>query len=447
MDLRPSLEALQAVKWRRLLEAILPRNRFYARKFAAAGVDARAIGDLRGLSRLPLTTKDELLADHEAEPPYGSALTYDLASYTRMHQTSGSSGEPLAWLDTAESWSAIKRAWRVIYAAAGVGAGERIFFPFSFGPFLGFWAAFEGAQDLGLFCLSGGGLTSVARLRCLIEHRITAVACTPTYALRLAEVAQEEGIDLRAGAVRTLIVAGEPGGSIPECRRRIEEAWGARCVDHWGMTEVGPLAFEPLGRPGGLHLLETHCIAEAVDPETLAPLEGPGRGELVLTTLERSACPVVRYRTGDLVEWPGAAGAASGAAPASFDGVPWDPATGAPFLRLEGGILGRVDQMVTVRGNNVHPAAIEAIVRRFTEIVEYRAEVLRSPSGGRLRLVVEPKGALGAAEAAALAARLARAVQDQLFLRPEVETVPPATLPRFEFKSQRFVVISAGEKP
>src|SRR5262249_53616559 len=162
--------------------------------------------------------------------------------------------------------------------------------------------------------------------------------CTPTYALRLAEVAAEQKIDLRSSPVRAILVAGEPGGNIPATRKRIEEAWGGQVVDHWGMTELGPLAIEPEDRPGGLTVLESDCIVEIIDPATAATVAPGEEGELVVTTLVRTASPLIRYRTGDRVR---------AALPDSALRTPH-----SAFLHLAGGILGRTDEMVTIRGNN-----------------------------------------------------------------------------------------------
>ncbi|MBI4582553.1 MAG: AMP-binding protein [Planctomycetes bacterium] len=444
MIIRQYLKEVQSFKLRQLFQEIFPHNRFYAAKFAAAGLDPAAIRGVDDLPSLPFTRKEEIQQDQEAHPPYGTNLTYPLERYVRLHQTSGTSGQPICWLDTPESWDWLLRSWKIIFDAARIGKEDRFFIPFSFGPFVGFWAAFEGAVMRGNFCIPGGGLSSSARLRWILDHRITVIPCTPTYALRLAEAAEEEGLDLAASAVRKLIVAGEPGGSIPEVRRRLESAWGARCFDHWGMTEVGPLGFEPCDRPGGIHLIETDCIAEIVDPETGALREQGGRGELVITTLERWGTPLLRYRTGDLVDAvipapPEGGEKEEGAGP---DFRP-NPCTGFPWLRLEGGILGRVDQMVLVRGNNVYPGAIDAIVRQFPEVVEYRAEVFEAISGNRLHLKVEPKNG-AAVSAAELSQRIARAVQDRLFFRPEVTVVAAGSLPRFELKAKRFVRIKEG---
>lgn len=415
---RSALAKLQAERLRTLLREILPSNRFYARKFAEARLDPHAIQTPADLTRLPFTTKAELLADQAAHPPYGSVHTYPLARYCRLHQTSGTSGRPLRWLDTPESWSWLLDCWRTIFAIVGVAPGDRLFFPFSFGPFLGFWAAFEAAGRLGYWCLPGGGMSSSARLRFLLDHQATVVLCTPTYALRLGEVAHAEGIDLAAASVRLLIVAGEPGGSIGGTRSRIETAWGARVFDHSGMTEIGSLGIECPANPIGLHLLETECLAEVIDPHTGEPLAKGEVGELVLTNFGRWGSPLIRYRTGDLVR---------------VDPQPCP--CGLGFVRLAGGILGRSDDMIHLRGNNLYPSALEAVIRRFPEVAEYRVEVDQSAPLAVLRVEVEAAGE----DANGLAERVGRAIRDEFLFRAEVKAVPPGTLPRFEMKAHRVV--------
>ena len=179
---RAALEQIQSERLRGLLAEVAPCNPFYARKLTAAAIAPSSIQSLADLRRLPFTTKAELLEDQEAHPPYGTDLTFPLDLYNRFHQTSGTSGQPLRWLDTPASWSWLLDGWAIMYRIAGLRPGDRLFFPFSFGPFLGFWTAFEAAARIGYLCLPGGGMSSVARLRFLIENQATVVLCTPTYA-------------------------------------------------------------------------------------------------------------------------------------------------------------------------------------------------------------------------------------------------------------------------
>ena len=413
---RPDLLHLQRERFAALMAAILPGNPFYARKFAGLNV--------LDFAKLPFTTKAELLADQARYPQYGSNLTYPLTRYSRFHQTSGTSGQPLRWLDTVESWSWALDNWNVMYPLAGVQSGDRLFFPFSFGPFLGFWTAFEAAARRVYLCLPGGGMSSGARLRFLLDNQATVVLCTPTYALRLAEVAAQEKIDLAGSSVRALIVAGEPGGSIPATRQRIEKAWGARVFDHSGMTEIGPLAIECRENPGGLHIVETAFLPEVIDPANGHAVEPGTVGELVLTNFGRLGSPLVRYRTGDLVR---------------VDPRPCP--CGCCFARLEGGVLGRVDDMIVIRGNNVYPSALQTILHRFPDVLEYQITVDRANSLAALHIEVEVSAPAGDS----VVARIEQAIRDELLFRAELRAVPPGTLPRFEMKARRVVEKSAAE--
>lgn len=408
------IAALQRRKLATVLREILPANRFYSSKFASIGVDAPE------LSRLPFTTRQEIEQDQQQNPPYGTNLTYPMAQYCRYHQTSGTSGQPVRWLDTRENWDWFMKCWEVILRAAELSAGERLMFPFSFGPFIGFWAAFESASKLGFLCLPAGGMTTSARLRMLLDNEINIVFCTPTYALHLAQTAAEQGIDLANSKVRALIVAGEPGGSIPEVRRQIETSWGARVYDHNGMTEIGSVGFECTQSPGGLHVIESEFIAEVIDPQTGASLDEGQTGELVLTNLGRLGSPLIRYRTGDLVTLKRG-----------------KCACGRELVRLEGGILDRVDNMFIVRGNNVFPTAVEAVLRRFAEISEFRVCVRSGNALTQVRLEVEPVGNVQSTHD--LAEQISREIQATLSFRADVKLMPPGTLPRFEMKAKRFV--------
>jgi phenylacetate-CoA ligase len=407
---RAALAGLQRQRLRALFDEILPHNCFYARKFAGR--------DPEDFAGLPFTTKAELLADQAEHPPYGTVLTYPRPRYSRLHQTSGTSGRPLRWLDTPASWAWCLGCWDLMFDVLGLRPDDRLFFPFSFGPFLGFWTAFEAAGRRGNFCLPAGGMSSVARLRFLRDNEATVVFCTPTYALRLAEVARAEGIDLASSPVRALVVAGEPGGSIPATRARIEGGWGARAFDHSGMTEAGPLAVECPENPAGLHFLESECLVEVIDPATARPVPPGEVGELVLTNFGRPGSPLVRYRTGDLVR---------------VDPRPCP--CGRTFVRLDGGILGRVDDMIHVRGNNVYPSALEGLLRRFPDMAEYRIEVDSSAALPVLRVEVEPSPGGGAD----LAERVDRAIRDEFLFRAEVRLAAPGSLPRFEMKARRLV--------
>lgn len=237
---RAEISAQQLKKLRELFRAILPANSFYAKKLSGIKTGFARLEEFS--EKIPFTTKAELVADQENNPPFGTNLTFSLENYTRFHQTSGTTGTPLRWLDTPSSWQRMVENWAEIFRAAGVSAKDKIYFAFSFGPFLGFWLGFDAAQKIGALCIPGGGLSSEARLKAILENEVTVLCCTPTYALRLAEVVAKDKIDSGKSRVRKIIVAGEPGGSVPATRERLEKLWpGAKVFDHHGMTETGPV--------------------------------------------------------------------------------------------------------------------------------------------------------------------------------------------------------------
>lgn len=428
---RPAIAELQLARLRELLSAIRPSNPFQTQHLESAGAPV-SVGCLEEFSsEFPFTTKAELVADAEKHRPYGRNLTYPLERYTRFHQTSGTTGQPLRWLDTPESWSAMVENWQRVFEAAGIQAGDRVLFAFTFGPFIGFWMAFEAAQRLGCLCLPAGGLSSVGRLRVILDNAVTVLCCTPTYAARLAEVAREERLELGESRVRHLVVAGEPGGSVPPVRAHLSRMWnGARVSDHHGMTEVGPVTYACPIVPGRLHVMEESFIAEVIDPVTGGATPAGGTGELVLTTLVRGGSPVLRYRTGDLVQ-PVFTPATREVAPCGC---------GSAELALDGGILGRADDMVIVRGVNVHPAAVESVLHECGGVVEYQVEVFTSASRSELSLRIEAQP--GAGEPGEVARRVQRALQARLNLRIPVAAVPANSLPRFEMKARRWVAAS-----
>jgi phenylacetate-CoA ligase len=419
---RSAIEADQLARLNSLLASLRAGNPFYSARIHTAGIDAHVSSLAEFFTRMPFTQKQDVVEDQQNHPPYGSNLTYGLERYCRYCQTSGTTGLPMYWLDTAESWAWMLDNWTRVYEAAGVTARDHIFFAFSFGPFLGFWTAFESAARLGCLCIPGGGMGSAARLRTMLDNNVTVVCCTPTYAIRLAEVAAEEKIDLARRKVKTLILSGEPGGSIAGTRARIEDLWhGARVVDHHGMTEVGPVSYGCPKQPGVLHVIGSAYIAEVIDPATERPVEPGTSGELVLTNLGRVGSPLLRYRTGDVVQ----------AAP----DVPC--ACGTSELALEGGILGRTDDMLVVRGVNVYPGAIEQIVRSCGGVAEYRVEINARQALPELNIQVEPSP--DCPDGATLAKRLETAMRTAFQLRVSVAIVPGGQLPRFEMKARRWV--------
>lgn len=412
----------QLVRLRRLLGEVAESNSFYAPRIRSAGLEKSLNSLDEFTSKMPFTLKSELARDQEEHPLYGTNLTYPLTEYTRLHQTSSTTGKPLRWLDTNDSWAWMVTGWEEVLRGAEVSSADRVLVAFSFGPFIGLWLAFEAAEGLGCLAIPGGGLNSEARLKVLLANEVTVLCCTPTYALRLGESALELGIDLAQSKVRAIVVGGEPGASVPATRAMIKQRWpGAELFDHYGMTEAGPVTFQCTKNSEVVHVLESFHICEVVHPETGDPLPPDAEilGELVVTNLGRTGSPILRYRTGDLVR--------PRRGPC---------ACGRDLLSLEGGILSRADDMVVIRGVNLYPTAVDQIVRGFEGIAEYRVEIRTERGMDELELQIEPNDGR---DPTSLCQQIEKSFRDAYSLRVPVVAVAPGTLPRFELKSRRWV--------
>lgn len=414
---RDRLNDLQGEKLRALVRE-LSGNTFYREKCRTAGIDLASLRTPEDLTALPFTTKKELVEEQNAHPPFGRLLTYPLSRYRYFHQTSGTTAQPLRWLDTKEDWETWIRCWGHVYRGAGVNEDDIVFCAFSFGPYISHWLAIDGARHVGALGVSGGGMSSEQRLQAILENRCTVLVCTPTYSLRLAEVARSCGLDLNSSAIRVSIHAGEPGASVPGVKRAIEQAWGADCFDHAGATEVGAWAFDCEARTGAIHLNETEFVFEVIDPDNGGPVRAETQGELVVTTLGRAGMPVLRYRTGDLVEMT--------TAPCSC---------GRTLARIKGGVLGRADDMLIVRGVNLYPTAIDNLVRSLPTVCEYEVEIRRVAGLDDLTIKVEPSDGARFDE---IEMALSESFRAQLNIRVSVEEAAPGSLPRYELKARRY---------
>jgi len=421
---RDRLEALQLAKLRVQAGWAAARSPWYRRTLG--GIDVESLRTIDDLRRLPTLTRDEWLSSQFEHPPYGELPTIDGAGAIRVHTTSGTSGRgPLRALDSRKDWAWIAEMWAYAIWGCGVRPGDTAYIAFGYGSFIGFWGLHYSMEKVGVLNVPGGAQSTEARVRQIIDFGATVVASTPTYALRLAQEAEQLGIDLAGSAVTRVILSGEPAGSIPQTKALIEDRWGAKAFDTAGMTEIGTImVFECAHQPGGTHIIEDHVIEEVIDPGTLEPVAYGERGERVVTSFGRGAVPLLRYRSGDLVCKVPAATCSCGR---SFD-------------IYEGGILGRVDDMKIIRGTNVYPRAIEAIVREFGEVDEFQTVITRERLRDEITLRVElksdvPDGRWGELEPA-LHKRLAHAHEGLNF---RIQRAGAGELPRFELKAQRTV--------
>jgi phenylacetate-CoA ligase len=424
---REELQALQLLKLQRLCEWAYATTPFHRRTFDKAGFKPEQIKTLDDIRHIPFMTREEWMQSIMEQPMFGNLLATDQTNAIRYHLTSGTSGRtPLRVLDSMKDWEWISEMWCYGVWGFGIRPEDIVYFAFGYGSFIGFWGAHYGCEKIGALVIPGGAQTSEARIKQIIEMGATTVFSTPTYALALWQKAREMGIDLaRESKVNKVVCSGEPAGSIPAVKRQLEEAWGAKCGDTAGMTELGTIMiFECSHQPGGTHIIEDHFIEEVLNPDSDEPVGYGELGERVVTSFGRGFIPAIRYRTKDMVM----------KVPASTCtcGRTWDI--------YDGGIRGRYDDMKLIRGTNVYPRAVEAIVREYPAIDEFQIYVWRKDDlVDEIDIKVEVKPGLDSAWPELqhkLAKDLANSHEG---LRFNIVRVDHGYLPRFELKAKRLV--------
>jgi phenylacetate-CoA ligase len=412
----------QLTALRRQLTAVHAGSAHYRRQWDELGWRPEELGSVEDLAVLPFTDKAAYQRSLDREPPFGDLLGVPRDQVARVHFSSGTTSSP-----TPVAWTrADLDGWAELYARAaysqGVRPGDVYQCLFSFAWFVGGLGATAGYTRLGAAVIPGGSGDTERQVDTIHRFGVTAVGGTPSFLLHLAETAQRLGRPLTDSAVRHVMVGGEPGGAVPATRALIEREWAARCFDGYGCLEFQPIAWECAAQTGG-HLPEDAVLAEVVDPATRAPVPDGQPGVLVLTHLAKRATPLVRWWTGDVVVL-------------DRSRCP----CGRTHARLAGGVRGRADDMLVVRGVNVFPSAVEDVVRREVATVgEFRIVLdpaLADPATGyptALRVQVE------AGDPGGLADRLASTLRRDLQVRAVVEVVPPGTLPRTTHKAQRVV--------
>jgi phenylacetate-CoA ligase len=431
---RERIEALQLAKLRRQCEWAAARSPWYRREFERAGFEPGQLRSIEDLRRLPMLTRDDWMISQEASPPYGELPVIGGEGAIRIHTTSGTTGRgPLRALDSRKDWAWIAEMWCYAIWGCGIRPLDTAYIAFGYGSFIGFWGLHYAMEKVGVLNVPGGAQSTEARVLQIIDFGATVLAATPTYAIRLAQEADRLGIDLRGSAVTRLILSGEPAGSIPQTKSLIEELWGAKAYDTAGMTEIGTImVFECAEQPGGTHIIEDHVLEEVLDPHTLEPVDYGERGERVVTSFGRGTTPLLRYRTGDLVCRIPAARCSCGRG----------------FDIYEGGILGRVDDMKLIRGTNVYPRAIEAIVREYPEVEEFQTvifhEGIRDEIKLRLELSADSSVEVWERLRDGLHRRLAHAHEGLNF---QIERAAHGELPRFELKAKRMVDLREATAP
>jgi phenylacetate-CoA ligase len=419
------LEALRAQ-----LGRLAETSPFYRARFREAGFAPGDLRDLSDLARLPFTTKDDFRDALLPAPDYSQMLSCAPDEVARVHFSSGTTGQP-----TPNYWSRRDLArWSDLYArylyAQGLRRGQRFQCMFGYSWFVGGLGATYAAERIGALVIPGGNVDTKRQIETLFRFDVDAVIGTPSFMAHVAETAREMGRDMRDSKVRQIGLGGEPGASVPATRRRLAESWDAAVYDCYGSLEFQPIAWD-VGDGLGASLTEDFAYAEVIDPQTCEPVPDGTPGVLVLTHLDKQACPLVRWWTGDMVVRRSV-----------------ESPDGRTHARLDGGVRGRADDMLIVRGVNVFPTAVEEVVRGAAGTTgEYQIVVdpaLSDPVSGslkRLHLRVE-----ATAEAPRdFAERLAAQVKERLSVRADIEVMEPGSLPRSVHKAQRIVRLPAQE--
>ncbi len=423
----PEVETQSRASWRAKALADLQRHLafayenapFYRNHFDAAHVRPGDLKSLDDLRRFPFIDKKILRDRQLAKPPFGDLCATPEREIVYISASSGSTGVPTASPFTAQDFDdwidyEARQFW-----SSGLRPEDRYCHSLNFSLFVG-GPCVLGAQKLGALSIHAGTVPSERLLGILGQFQATAIWTTPSYAWHLGETAIKEGIDPRKDlAVKRIFVAGEPGGSIPETRQRIEDLWGASVYDYYGLSDIFGSCAGMCEEKNGLHWAEDHIYPEVLDPDTQEPVPLGQRGELVLTTLKKAARPMVRFRTGDIV---------------SFTDAPC--ACGRTSLRMVG-VHGRLDDMLIIKGVNLFPSDVEAIVRKDRELTgEYRLVVERVEHLDRLTVEVEHvRGYNGTAEA--LATRIGHHLKALTGVSAAINVLAPDTLPRATHKAKR----------
>ena len=418
------LRNLQVKKFRRIFQWAYDHSKFHRALYDKAGIKPEDIRSLEDLKRVPKVEKSMMRDIQRKDPfPYGDALCVPLEEVTEFRQTSGTTGQPVYQPDTWQDWEWWAECWSYILWAQGYRPRDRVFLPFGYNVFVAFWAAHYASEKVGCEVVPGGVLDTQARILKIQELQPTAMMATPTYILGMADTARNKmGLEPEKMSIERITCAGEPGASIPNTKKRMEEAWGAKVYDHAGATEIGAWCFECEEQSGGLHVNEAFFLVEIEDVETGEPIYETGRqGKMVITALDRIAQPCVRFDSKDIIEW-------------SDDLCP----CGRTFRTIKGGLIGRADDITKVKGVLLAPAAIEEVVRGFNGLSdEFEVIVDKVGDVDRITLKVELMPSFQDKKN-----DITAQLKDQLRLKTnlgyKLEFHEYETLPRYEVKAKRF---------
>jgi phenylacetate-CoA ligase len=411
---RADLQALQGERLAAMVDYVFESSPFWRAKLEAAGVSPGSVQGIEDISRLPFATRAELEEDQAANPPFGSYVCSGPTQWTKLFTTSGTTGRPLRRVYSQRDWGYVMDRFR---RSPRIRPGESVMI---LGPIDGLQAptaAMESHALMGGLVILAGLWSTRAKLVAIEELRPAIVSGTASYLVHLSEVARKVGIDLRRMGIRQVASAGESGGAVEATRALLSERYGAQVADGYGLTELFPLAGS-CPHSASLHVAEDLVLIECVDPSTGEPVAPGDLGELVYTNLVGDTQPLLRYRSRDL-------GRLSDRSPC---------ACGRTFVRIEGSVAGRVDDMIVYHGVNVFPQAVENVVRTFRELgSEYRI-VVSDEDGSlpKLRVEVEVAEEEHARATRGLKERIESELHERLRVRADVVLVPAGALVEVE---------------
>jgi phenylacetate-CoA ligase len=414
---RDALAALQLERLKATVRQAYDHVPHYRHRLDAFGVAPADIVRREDFERLPFTVKDDLRAHY----PFG-LFAVPRERLARLHASSGTTGKPTVVGYTTGDIALWSELMARSLACAGVRPGDIVHNAYGYGLFTGGLGAHYGAERLGCTVVPMSGGNTEKQIVLLQDFAATVLCATPSYALNIAEIAERDGVNLRDGALRIGIFGAEPWSEA--MRRELEARLGIAAVDVYGLSEIlGPgVACECLEARAGLHGWEDHFLFETIDPETGAPVPPGASGELVITTLSKEALPMLRYRTRDITR---------------LDTAPC--VCGRTHLRIMR-VTGRNDDMLIIRGVNIYPSQIEAVLVGFPDIApHYQLVVERTGALDHLTIEVEA-GALAAAGAEArqaLGAAVGRHVKSQVGVTCAVAIKSPGEIPRSQGKAVR----------
>jgi phenylacetate-CoA ligase len=420
---REKLEKLQLRKFQSILKWVYNRSKFHRKLYRAAGIEPGDIKTFDDIRKVPKVEKSMMRAIQGKGPyPYGDMLCVPLDEVTTYRQTSGTTGQPVYQADTWQDWELWAESWAYILYAQGYRARDRVFLPFGYNVFIAFWAAHYGAEKLGCEVVPGGVLNTEARLLKMQELRVDAFMATPTYVLGMADTAKRKlGLEPKDFQIQKITVAGEPGGSIPTTKKRMEEAWGAKVYDHIGATEIGAWSYECIYQ-SGLHVNESLFLVEIEDVDSGELITEPARrGKMVVTNLNRMAQPCIRFDSKDIIEWS-----------------PNVCECGRTFRLIKGGVVSRADDITKVKGVLLAPTSVEEVVRSVPELSD-EYEVVVSKKGDidhitlKVELIPEQMSNIDV-----IRNKLVYQLRLKTGLNYNLEFHKYGSLPRYEVKAKRF---------